>query len=312
MARFLAQRAIRSAITLWIVVTAVFVVLSLSGDPAAIMLGPDASPVALEAFRAEHGLDEPLPQRYLAYLLDLGRGDFGESLQSGRPVVEVVTSRLGATLELGLAAVLIAVVVGIPAGILAAMRRNSVWDRLAMFGSFVGQSAPNFFIGIVLILVLSLRLNWLPSSGRGSLGQLVMPALTLATGLLAALARMSRSSLLEVIAADYVRTARAKGLTTGRIVSGHLLRNAAIPVVTILGLWLGAMIGGTAITETVFAWPGIGRLAVDAIASRDFPVVQLIVLVVATSVIGINLLVDIAYGLLDPRIVATSGQGAGA
>ena len=311
MTRFLVQRAIRSAVTLWIVVTAVFVVLSLSGDPASIMLGPDASPGALEAFRAEHALDEPLPQRYLAYLLDLGQGDFGESLQSGRPATDVVTSRLGATLELGLAAVLIAVLVGIPAGILAAMKRNSLWDRLAMFGSFIGQSAPNFFVGIVLILVLSLRLNWLPSSGRGSLSQLVMPALTLATGLLAALARMSRSSLLEVIAADYVRTARAKGLTTGRIVTGHLLRNAAIPVVTILGLWLGAMIGGTAITETVFAWPGVGRLTVDAIASRDFPVVQLIVLIVATSVIGINLLVDIAYGLLDPRISATSGQGAG-
>ena len=310
MARFLLQRTIRSLITLWIVVTAVFIVLNLSGDPAAIMLGPDASPVAMDAFRASHGLDDPLPQRYGIYLVDLVRGDFGESLRSGRPVTELVTSRVGATLELGLAALVLAVAVGIPAGILAALRRNSIWDRLTMFGAFVGQSAPNFFVGIVLILVLSLRLNWLPSSGRGSTSQLMMPAFTLATGLLAALARMSRSSLLEVMAADYVRTARAKGLSDGRIVIGHLLRNAAIPVVTILGIWVGAMIGGAAITETVFAWPGIGRLAVESIASRDYPVVQLIVLVVAASVVVLSLLVDITYRLLDPRISTGGGQGA--
>ncbi len=310
MARFLVQRTIRSLITLWIVVSAVFIVLNLSGDPAAIMLGPDASPMAMDAFRASHGLDDPLPQRYGIYLIDLVRGDFGESLRSGRPVTELVTSRVGATLELGLAALVLAVVVGIPAGILAALRRNSIWDRLTMFGAFVGQSAPNFFVGIVLILVLSLRLNWLPSSGRGSASQLIMPAFTLATGLLAALARMSRSSLLEVMAADYVRTARAKGLSDGRIVIGHLLRNAAIPVVTILGIWVGAMIGGAAITETVFAWPGIGRLAVESIASRDYPVVQLIVLVVAASVVVLSLLVDITYRLLDPRISTGGRQGA--
>ena len=310
MVRFLFQRLVRSVVTLWIVVTAVFVVLNLSGDPAAIMLGPDASPAALDAFRAQHGLDDPLPQRYALYLLKLGQGDFGASLRNGRPVVETVASRLGATLELGLAAVIIAVAVGIPAGIHAAVKRNSAWDRLTMFGAFIGQSAPNFFVGIVLILVLSLQLHWLPSSGRGSWSQLVMPALTLATGLLAALARMSRSSLLEVMAADYVRTARAKGLSNGHIIVGHLLRNAAIPVVTILGIWVGAMIGGTAITETVFAWPGVGRLAVESVSSRDYPVVQLIVLIVATSVVGINLLVDIAYRLLDPRISAGSGQGA--
>ncbi len=310
MARFLLQRTIRGAITLWIVVTAVFIVLNLSGDPAAVMLGPDASPVAMDAFRANHGLDDPLPQRYGIYLVDLVQGDFGESLRSGRPVVELVTSRLGATLELGLAALVLAVLVGIPAGILAALNRNSIWDRLTMFGAFVGQSAPNFFVGIVLILILSLRLNWLPSSGRGSASQLIMPAFTLATGLLAALARMSRSSLLEVMAADYVRTARAKGLSDGRIVAGHLLRNAAIPVVTILGIWVGAMVGGAAITETVFAWPGIGRLAVESISSRDYPVVQLIVLVVAASVVVLSLLVDIAYRLLDPRISAGGGQGA--
>ncbi len=310
MARFLLQRTIRSLITLWIVVTAVFIVLNLSGDPAAIMLGPDASPVAMDAFRASHGLDEPLPQRYGVYLIDLVQGDFGESLRSGRPVTELVTSRLGATLELGLAALILAVLVGIPAGILSALKRNSIWDRLTMFGAFVGQSAPNFFVGIVLILILSLRLNWLPSSGRGSASQLIMPAFTLATGLLAALARMSRSSLLEVMATDYVRTARAKGLAEGRIVTGHLLRNAAIPVVTILGIWVGGMIGGAAITETVFAWPGIGRLAVESISSRDYPVVQLIVLVVAASVVILSLMVDITYRLLDPRISAGGGQGA--
>jgi peptide/nickel transport system permease protein len=307
MGRFVVERLIRSAVTVWIVVTAVFVVLNLSGDQARTMLGPDASPAALAAFRDAHGLDDPLPLRYLAYLGQLARGDFGESLQSGRPVSEMVASRVGATLELGVAALVIALVLGIPAGVLAAVRRDSVWDRGAMFLAFVGQSAPNFFIGIMLILALSLQLHLLPSSGRGTWQQLVMPALTLATGLLAALARMSRSSLLEVMSADYVRTARSKGLAERRIIVGHLFRNASIPVVTILGLWVGGMIGGTAITETVFAWPGVGRLAVEAISSRDYPVVLLIVVVVAVTVVLLNLLVDIAYRLIDPRIGAPGG-----
>lgn len=302
MTRFVLGRVVRGLVTLWIVVSAVFVVLRLSGDPAQAMLGPDATPEAIEAFRIRHGLDDPIPIQYVHYLAGIVRGDFDDSLNGGRPAFELFRARLGATLELGLAAVVIALVIGIPAGVLAAIKRGSLWDRLAMVGAFIGQSAPNFFIGIVLILVFSLRIQLLPSSGRGEPIQLVMPAFTLATGLLATLARMSRSSLLEVINQDYVRTARAKGLSHRSVIVAHTLRNAAIPVVTLLGLWASALIGGAAITETVFAWPGVGRLAVGAVADRDYPVIQLIVIVVAASVVAMNLLVDIAYGFLDPRI----------
>ena len=295
---------------MWLVVSAVFIVLRLSGDPARAMLGPDASPEAIQAFRARHGLDEPIPIQYIDYIANVLRGDFGDSLNGGRPALELFQSRVGATLELGFAAVVIALVIGIPAGILAALTRGSVWDRLAMGAAFVGQSAPNFFVGILLILLFSLQIKALPSSGRGDFSQLVMPAFTLATGLLATLARMSRSSLLEVIGNDYVRTARAKGLSNRAVIVSHTLRNAAIPVVTLLGLWASALIGGAAITETVFAWPGVGRLAVAAVADRDYPVIQLVVIVVAASVVVVNLLVDIAYGLLDPRI-RTGPAGAG-
>lgn len=311
MAGFLIRRTLRGIVTLWLVVTAVFIVLRLSGDPAETMLGPDATPAALEAFRIRNGLNEPIPVQYVWYLSNVARGDFGDSLNGGRPVVDLFRARLGATIELGLVAVVIAVGVGIPAGVLAALRRGSVWDRLAMGGAFIGQSAPNFFVGIVLILVFSLQLKLLPSSGQGDWRHMVMPAITLATGLLATLARMSRSSLLEVIQQDYVRTARSKGLTRQRVIVAHTLRNAAIPVITLLGLWAGALIGGAAITETVFAWPGVGRLAINAVSDRDYPVIQLIVIVVAASVVMINLLVDIAYGLLDPRIAtAASGERA--
>lgn len=302
MTRFVVVRAARGMVTLWAVVTVVFLVLRLSGDPAQVMLGEEASPEAIAAFHRSHGLDEPLPVQYGRYLANVVQGDFGDSLKDRRPATEVFQSRIGATVELGLAAVVIAVVAGLPLGILAALRRNSIWDRLSMGVAFIGQSAPNFFVGILLILILSLQFNVLPSSGRGSWQQLVMPAFTLATGLLAALARMSRSSLLEVVSQDYVRTARSKGLSNRRVVIGHCLRNAAIPVVTLFGLSVGALIGGAAITETVFAWPGVGRLAVSSVSARDYPVIQLIVIVIAASVVITNLLVDTAYGLLDPRV----------
>lgn len=309
MTRFIMGRAVRGLVTLWIVVSAVFIVLRISGDPARAMLGPDATPEAIDAFRIRHGLNDPIPIQYIHYLGNVMRGDFGDSLNGGRPALELFLTRAGATLELGIAAVVIALVIGIPAGVLAAIKRGSLWDRLAMGGAFIGQSAPNFFVGIMLILIFSLQVKLLPSSGRGSLSQLVMPAFTLATGLLATLARMSRSSLLEVINNDYVRTARAKGLSNRSVIVSHTPRNAAIPVVTLLGLWASALIGGAAITETVFAWPGVGRLAVGAVANRDYPVIQLIVIIVAASVVAVNLLVDIAYGLLDPRIsTASSGE----
>jgi peptide/nickel transport system permease protein len=300
--RFAVARLIRSAVTLWLVVTAVFVVLRLTGDPAQAMLPDDATPEQIEAFRLQFGLDEPLLVQYLTYWANLAQGNFGESLRERRPVIDMVEDRLGATLLLAGAAIAISLLLGIPAGILAALTRNSPWDRLLMGLAFIGQSAPNFFIGIVLILLFSLQLKWLPSAGSESPQHLLLPAVTLATGLLAALARMTRSSLLEVIRQDYIRVARAKGLSRRQVIGGHALRNAAIPVVTVFGLLTGDMVGGAAITETVFAWPGIGRLAVGAITIRDYPVIQFIVLMVATSVIIVNLLVDLLYGLLDPRI----------
>jgi peptide/nickel transport system permease protein len=302
MARFIVGRVARGVITLWIVVTCVFVVLRLSGDPAQAMLGPEATPEAVEAFRLRYGLDDPIPVQYLRYVGNVLQGDFGSSLQSPRPASDLFLSRVVATLQLGIAAIVLAVVLGIPLGVLAAIHRNSIIDRFAMGLAFIGQSAPNFFVGIMLILLLSLRFNLLPSSGRGSWEQLVMPAVTLSTGLLAILARMARSSLLEVISQDYVRTARAKGLSNRRVIATHCLRNAAIPVVTIFGISVGALVGGAAITETVFAWPGVGRLTVEAISSRDYPVIQLIVIAVAATVVLANLAVDITYGLLDPRI----------
>jgi peptide/nickel transport system permease protein len=309
LARFLVQRSIRSLITLWIVVTAVFVVLRMSGDPAMTMLGPDASEEAIAAFRTSYGLNDSILDQYLSYLRNLATGDFGDSMQYRRPVMELFLDRLPATLELAAASVLIALVLGIPAGILAAVKRNTLWDRATMFGAFVGQSSPNFFIGILLILILSLQLQWLPSSGRGDVQQLVMPAITLATGLLAGLARMTRSSMLEVLHADYVQTARAKGLSSQVVLTGHVLRNASLPIVTMLGLWVSGVIGGAAITETVFAWPGVGRLIVDAVSRRDFPIVQTLVLLVAATVILANLAVDLLYAVLDPRISVTGRQG---
>lgn len=302
MVRFMLRRLARGLATIWLVVTMVFVVLRLTGDPAQAMLPDDASAAQIASFRQRYGLDRPLPVQYGRYLTNLARGDFGTSLSERRGVTELVLGRIGPTATLSVAALTIALLIGIPAGVAAALKRGSAWDRLLMGSAFIGHAAPTFFLGIVLILVFSLRLRLLPSSGHGTWRHLVLPAVTLATGLLASLARMTRSSLLEVIARDYVRVARAKGLSERQVLIGHCLRNAAIPVLTMLGLSTGVMIGGAAITETVFAWPGIGRLAIAAISIRDYPVIQFIVILVATSVVAVNFAVDIAYGLLDPRI----------
>jgi peptide/nickel transport system permease protein len=302
MPRFALIRLLRGLLTMWLVVTAVFIGLRLSGDPAQAMLGDESTPEQRAAFERQFGLDEPIPVQYVLYITNLARGNFGLSLSERRPVVELVGRYIGATARLALAAIAIALLLGIPAGILAAVWHDSPLDRGLMALAFIGQSAPNFFVGILLILLFSLQLRWLPSNGSETWQHLLLPAFTLATGLLAALARMTRSALLEVLRMDYMRVARAKGLGPWRVVVGHALRNAAIPVVTIFGLSVGVMIGGAAITETVFAWPGIGRLAVTAITIRDYPVIQVIVLLVAVSVVAINLLVDLVYGWLDPRI----------
>ncbi|CAN5131390.1 ABC transporter permease [soil metagenome] len=299
---FVIRRFLRGVITLWLVVTVVFFGLRISGDPVTLMLGFEASPEAIERMREKLGLNDGVGVQYLRYLQLIGQGDFGDSIREPRPVTQVVFDRLPATLELALAAILIAVVVGIPVGVFAALHRNSLIDRGLMSFAFLGQSAPNFFVGILLILCFSLWLQVLPSAGRGGWQHLIMPALTLSTYGMASLARLTRSSILEVLGADYVRTARAKGLRESRVLAGHILRNAALPIVTIFGLQVGLAISGAVITETVFAWPGMGRLAANAVFRRDYPVIQFIVLLIAASVVIVNFAIDIFYGLIDPRI----------
>jgi ABC-type dipeptide/oligopeptide/nickel transport system permease component len=232
------------------------------------------------------------------------RGDFGRSIRFGASAMSVVVERLPATLELGLTAFLLSVIVALPIGLLSALRRNSLVDHAAMAVALVGQSAPTFFIGILFIMVLSVWTGWFPTSGRGDWRQLVLPASTLALFAMASMARLTRSAVLEVLRADYVRTARAKGLAETAVVVKHTLKNAAIPILTITGLQFGGLLGGAVVTETVFAWPGIGRLAIQSIYNRDYPVVQAAVFLSAVMFIVLNLAIDVCYGLLDPRIRA--------
>jgi peptide/nickel transport system permease protein len=302
MMRFTFRRLIRGLLTLWVVVTLVFFGLRLSGDPVFLMLGDEASPEAVSALREQLGLNEPLPVQYVRYVQMIASGDFGNSLRERRPATEIVAERLPATAELAAAALALSVILGIPAGIFAALRRNSLLDRGLMAIAFVGQSAPNFFIGILLILFFSMSLQVLPSSGRGTWQHLIMPAFTLSTYGIASLARLTRSATLEVLSKDYVRTARAKGLREISIQSRHVMRNAAIPVITVLGLQVGLAISGAIVVETIFAWPGMGRLIINSVSSRDYPVIQLAVVLIAASVVVVNFAVDIIYGLLDPRI----------
>lgn len=302
MLKFTLRRFIRGLLTLWVVVTLVFFGLRLSGDPVFLMLGDEASPEAITALRAQLGLDEPVAVQYLKYFQTVAQGDFGNSLRERRPVTEIVAERLPATAELASAGILISIIFGIPMGILAAIRRNTIIDRGLMAIAFFGQSAPGFFIGIMLILIFSMQLQILPSSGRGTWQHVLMPAIALSTYGVASLARLTRSATLEVLSKDYVRTARAKGLKESSVQLRHVLRNAAIPVITVLGLQVGLAISGTIVIETVFAWPGMGRLIIGAVTNRDYPVIQMAVLLIAVSVVIINFAVDILYGVIDPRI----------
>lgn len=301
-AGLIARRALRSVLTLWLVVTVVFVVLRLSGDPVALLL-PDASPPEQRAaLRRELGLDRSIPVQYGTYLANLARGDLGVSIRQRRPALDLVSARLPRTLQLAGAAFILAAPIGLGLGVLAALKTGSAWDRSTLVLTTVLQAGPPYFVGILLILCFSLRLGWLPSSGYGSPSHLVLPAIALGAFTVAGLARLTRSAVLDVLRDDYVRTARAKGLTETAIVTRHALRNAALPIVTVLGLEIGGLVTGAVIIETVFAWPGMGRLTVDAVATRDYPVVQAFVLVVSAGFVLINLLVDSSYTLLDPRI----------
>jgi peptide/nickel transport system permease protein len=298
---FLGRRLIRALICLWLVTTVVFVVMRLSGDPVPLLLPQDAPRSEFARVRAELGLDLPIPVQYGIFVKNVFRGDFGQSIRFREQAFRVVAGYLPATVELGLAAFALAVAVAVPIGLLSAMRRNSVLDHATMGVALIGQSAPTFFIGILFILLISLKAGLLPTSGRGGLAHLVLPAVTLGAFAMASIARLTRSAVLEVLRADFIRTARAKGVSEVLVVAKHTLKNAAIPIVTITGLQFGSLLGGAVVTETVFAWPGIGRLAIQSIYNRDYPVVQCTVFLAALMFIVINLLIDLLYGLLDPR-----------
>ena len=301
---FLGQRLFRALISLWLVSTVVFVVMRLSGDPVPLLLPPDAPTSEILRVRHDLGLDRPLPAQYAIFLANLARGDFGRSIHFREPALEVVRGYLAATLELGLTAFFVAALVAVPIGLFSAMRRNTLVDHAAMGVALIGQSAPTFFLGILFILLLSLKADLFPTSGRGDWRNLVLPALTLGAFTMASIARLTRSAVLEVLHADYIRTARAKGVRETWVVAKHTPKNAAIPIVTITGLQFGTLLGGAVVTETVFAWPGIGRLAIQSIYDRDYPVVQCTVFLAALMFVVINLCVDLIYGVLDPRIRA--------
>jgi ABC-type dipeptide/oligopeptide/nickel transport system permease component len=297
---FLGVRLVRALLALWLVSTVVFVVMRLSGDPVPLLLPPDAPRSEIVRVRAELGLDQPILVQYGIFLANVVRGDFGRSLHFREPAARVVLGYLPATAELGLTAFVLAVLVALPIGVLSAIRRNSLLDHATMGLALVGQSAPTFLVGILLILGISLEAGLLPTSGRGDWRHLVLPALTLGAFAMASIARLTRSAVLEVLGADYVRTARAKGLSERLVVLKHTLKNAAVPIVTITGLQFGTLLGGAVVTETVFAWPGIGRLAIQSIYNRDYPVVQCAVFLSALMFIVISFCIDLVYGVLDP------------
>jgi peptide/nickel transport system permease protein len=302
MARQILRRVLRAVAALLVVTAVVFTLLHVSGDPAYVLLTPEASPEDRAAFRAEYGLDRPLWVQYGRYLGRLAQGDFGQSLSFRTPAAAVALERLPATLELTLAAMALAVLVSVPAAVLAAIRRGTLFDRALMALTLIGQTVPTFWLGMVMILVLAVRFHLFPASGRGGVLHLVMPATALALWLTALLARVTRSEMIEALEQDYVRTARAKGLTERGIAARHALKNALLPIITVMGLQFGGLLGGAVMTETVFAWPGVGTMILDAILKKDFPVVLAGVVIVAMGFIVVNLLLDLLYTVLDPRL----------
>jgi peptide/nickel transport system permease protein len=299
---FIAIKLLRLTLTMWAAVTLVFVGMRMAGDPLAVLVPPDLPDDVLAVYRQRLGLDRSLIEQYLGYIQGLLVGDFGFSFRTSGAAWGLVGPRIPATLALGGAAMLVAIVVGVPAGIIAAEYRDRAIDRAIMGASVFGYAMPNFFLGILLILLFTLSLNWLPSGGFDEPASLIMPTLTLGLAAAGAFARFTRSAMLEVQNANYMRTARAKGLPPWRRIMVHALPGALTPLTTLVGFTVGAMIGGAVVTETVFAWPGVGRLLVVSVGERDLAVVQLIVILAALSMSIANLTVDLAYGWLDPRI----------
>lgn len=301
--RFLVRRVLLTIPVLLGVATLVFALIHLvPGDPAQAMLGDGASPQEIAELRASLGLDQPLPAQYARFLRSAVTGDLGTSFRTGQPVTLMIAERIPATAELALAAMTVAVLLAIPLGVIAAVWKNTLADHAAMTFSLAGISIPNFWLGPLLAIVFAVELGWLPVSGRGTLAHLVLPAFSLGLALSAILARLTRASLLEELSELYVRAARARGVSPTAAVLGHALRNSLIPLVTIIALQFGAVLTGAVITETIFAWPGIGRLLIQSIGFRDYPIVQGCILLIAVTYVSVNLLTDVMYGFLDPRI----------
>ena len=315
---FLVRRVAISIVTLFVISLIVFTgVRMIPGDPARVMGGTDADAAGLAEIRQKYGLDDPIPLQYLRWIGLALRGDLGESIRTRESVVWTVARKLPITIELAFLAVLVALLIAIPAGIFSAVRRNTIWDLVANTVSLCGISIPSFWLGIMLIMLFAVRLGWLPASGFvpfwqqpfGNLQRMVMPSFVLGAGLAAVLMRQTRNSMIEVLSADYIRTAYSKGLAGRVVILRHAIRNGLIPVVTILGLQMGALMGGAVVTEQIFVVPGFGRLIVEAVFTRDYPLVQGVVLITASSYVLINLLVDASYSLLNPRIRIRGAAG---
>jgi len=317
---YLVQRLAISVVTLLVISLIVFTgVRMIPGDPARVMAGTEADEAGLAEIRAKYGLTDPLPVQYLRWVGLALRGDLGESIRTRETVVATVAKKLPVTVELACLSILVALCIAIPVGVLSAARRNTIWDYLANSLSLCGLSVPSFWLGIMLILLLSVRLHWLPASGFvplwehpvGNLTRMLMPAFVLGATLGAVLMRQTRNSMIEVLGADYIRTAYSKGLRGRAVIFRHAIRNGLIPVVTILGLQMGALMGGAVVTEQIFVVPGFGRLIVESVFTRDYPLVQGVVLITASAYVLINLLVDISYSLLNPRIRVKGAADAG-
>jgi len=302
MIRFLTSRVLQAVLSLLVASVAIFGLARLSGDPAEIMLGSDASNEERDAFRKHMGLDRPMSAQYFRYLAAAARGDFGRSLRTREPAVAVVLEHLVNSLKLVSAAMMMSLIFSVPIGVLAAVKRGTFWDWLARGSAVLGQSLPHFWVGIMSILVFSVLLGWLPSSGMGGWKHYILPAAVMGWTVSAAIVRLLRSGMLDVLDSEYVKLARSEGLSETRVIWKHALRNALIPVITFIGYTYGLLIASAFAIEVVFAWPGLGRLAIESVFWRDFPVLQLTVLVWAALVIVLNLLTDIIYGYLDPRI----------
>ena len=303
MARYFLTRILYTLPVIWLVVSLVFLLIHLvPGDPIQQMLGEGAPAADLQAARHAYGLDLPLGQQYLNYWKGVLRGDLGVSLRYNQSVSKLLRQRYPYTLQLTIAALLVAILLSVPAGVHSARRRNDWDDRAISVVSLWGLSFPNFALGPILILLFSIKFGWLPVSGSGTFANLVLPAITMGSALAAILTRMVRTSMLEELSHDYIRTARAKGVSETRVVYHHALRNAMIPVITVLGLQFGALLAGAIVTEKIFSWPGVGRLTVDAISNRDYYVVQGCILAIGLTYVAVNFLTDLVYSVLNPRI----------